>query len=82
MKSGSRTNAIDAAAASWAIRSSGPMTLADKAALDAWLEADSRHRGAYLRAWAAWHDSERLLAMAKGRMKPARGSPAPGPTPR
>lgn len=72
MKSGSRTNAIDAAAASWAIRSSGPMTLADKAALDAWLEADSRHRGAYLRACAAWHDSERLLAMAKGRMKPAR----------
>lgn len=72
MKSGSKANAIDAAAASWAIRSSGPMTLADKTALDAWLAADARHRGAYVRACAAWHDSDRLLAMAKGRVQSPR----------
>jgi len=56
---------IDSEAAEWAIRSQGrELTAAERAELDEWLEANPRHRGAFLRASAAWVDLDRLAAMA------------------
>jgi transmembrane sensor len=44
---------IDAQAAEWAVRvDAGAMDQAGRDALDAWLAADARHRGAFLRAQA------------------------------
>ncbi|MGY1408879.1 MULTISPECIES: FecR/PupR family sigma factor regulator [unclassified Luteimonas] len=46
-------------AARWAARLSlGELTPARQAELDAWLQADRRHRGALLRAQAALHALE------------------------
>jgi len=36
----------------------------EQAELDTWLEADPRHRGAFLRASAAWMDLDRLAALS------------------
>src|SRR3569832_486406 len=59
---------IDSEAAEWAIRSQGrDLTAAERAELDEWLEASPRHRGAFLRASAAWVDLDRLAALAGSR---------------
>jgi len=59
---------IDSEAAEWAIRSQGrELTAAERAELEEWLEASPRHRGAFLRASAAWVDLDRLAAMAGSR---------------
>jgi transmembrane sensor len=56
---------IDAAAAEWAVRlSAGPLPTREQGELDAWLEADVRHRGALVRAQAAWVDLDRVGALA------------------
>lgn len=43
---------IDRIAAEWAARRCNDLSVADAAALDAWLEADPRHLGAYMKAEA------------------------------
>jgi transmembrane sensor len=43
------------------------LTAAERAELEEWLEASPRHRGAFLRASAAWVDLDRLAAMAGSR---------------
>jgi transmembrane sensor len=56
---------IDAQAAEWTVRlSSAPLDSDSQRELTAWLEADVRHRGALVRARAAWLDLDRLAALA------------------
>lgn len=58
------SGSIDSLARRWVIREdSGAMTDADTAQLKAWLEADPRHLGAYLRAQAAWTLLDRARAL-------------------
>ena len=55
---------ISEIAARWAVRSNaGSLGREDQQELDAWLEADARHRGAYVRARAQWVDLDRLAAL-------------------
>ena len=54
MASADPINAIDEQAAVWAVEAAhGEMTAQSRANLEAWLSADTRHRGAYIRA-RAW----------------------------
>ena len=54
-------NAIDERAIAWVSRlDSGAMSPAVRAELNAWLAEDARHRGALLRAHAAWKKLDRL----------------------
>ncbi len=56
-------NDIDRQAAEWAAKSDGGlMAAADKAALETWLAADSRHLGAYTKACAVLVQIERMGA--------------------
>src|SRR3546814_3566440 len=58
---------IDAKAAAWAVRSAErPLGDLAQQHLDAWLEADSRHLGAYARAQALWLDMDRVAALDGG----------------
>src|SRR5258706_4301322 len=55
----------DLAAAEWAVRlNERALTAQERTELDQWLDADTRHRGALLRARAVWADLDRLSAMA------------------
>ena len=55
----------DLTAAEWAIRlNERALTLEEQTVLDQWLDADTRHRGALLRARAVWADLDRLSALA------------------
>lgn len=66
---------IEHDAAAWlARRDAGPWGEAEQAALEAWLEAATAHRVAWLRLQAAWEQSARLRALDT----PARAAPAPG----
>jgi transmembrane sensor len=57
----------DLTAAEWAVRlNERSLTPEEQAELDRWLQADARHRGALLRAQAAWVDLDRLAALAGG----------------
>lgn len=52
---------ISEQAARWVVRAdAAPLNPEDQRALDAWLNADPRHRGAYIRARARWGDLDRL----------------------
>jgi len=63
----------DLIAAEWAVRlNERPLTVEEQTLLDRWLQADARHRGALLRAQAAWVDLDRLAALAG---RPDGGSP-------
>ncbi|MBO9827958.1 FecR domain-containing protein [Xanthomonas sp. A2111] len=67
--------AIEALAAQWLTRrESGNWRAADQAELDAWLEASTAHRVAFLRLDVAWNEAARLRALGAG--VPA-GHPAP-----
>jgi len=56
---------IDPTAAEWAVRLyERALTAQEQSELDHWLNADPRHRGALLRARAAWADLDRLAALA------------------
>jgi transmembrane sensor len=56
--------AISEVAARWAVRSArGALSPAEERELNGWLEADPRHRGAYVRARAQWMDLDRLAAL-------------------
>lgn len=58
---------IEAQAALWVVRQQrGPLAAEEQRELDRWLEADHRHRGAYLRTSAAWIDLDRLAALGAG----------------
>jgi transmembrane sensor len=69
---------IELEAADWAVRlQDGSLPAPEQAELDGWLQADARHRGALLRARAAWLDLDRLAALAAHRDEPLAGaSPA------
>src|SRR6266403_1478445 len=55
---------ISERAARWAVRTdSGVLSPEEQRELEAWLAADSRHRGAYVRARAQWVDLDRLAAL-------------------
>jgi transmembrane sensor len=58
------SNTIDAQAAEWAVRlAAGTLEPVDQAALEVWLDADPRHRGAWVRAQAAWVHIDRTSAL-------------------
>ncbi len=58
---------IDTEAAVWAVRSAErTLDSSEQQQLDAWLEADSRHLGAYVRAQALWLDLDRVAALDGG----------------
>jgi transmembrane sensor len=55
---------INELAARWAVRvDSGSLAPDEQLELDAWLNADPRHRGAYVRARAHWVDLDRLATL-------------------
>ncbi len=65
---------IEYAASHWLARRDGvAWTDVDGSALDAWLQADTAHRVAFLRLQAAWTESGRLQALGAG----LRGDGAP-----
>jgi transmembrane sensor len=69
-------NDIDAQASEWAVRvAEGTLTSAETAYLEQWLSADSRHRGAFVRAQAGWRALGRI-AQTQGHVTPA-AAPAP-----
>ncbi|NZA28614.1 FecR domain-containing protein [Luteimonas sp. SJ-92] len=72
MSAGNDSAEIDGIAAGWAVRASeGALAERDRGELEAWLARDPRHRGAFVRAQAVWHDLDRVAAMAKGGGKEA-----------
>jgi transmembrane sensor len=59
---------IEETAARWVMRLDGGALLeAEQRELDAWLAADTRHLGAFVRAQAAWVDLDRVAALVAGR---------------
>src|ERR1700731_887119 len=55
---------INEQAARWTVREDvGSWGTDEQRALDAWLNADPRHRGAYVRMRAQWVDLDRLAAL-------------------
>jgi transmembrane sensor len=71
---------IDAEAALWAVRlSSGALKSEERSALDVWLDADPRHRGALVRAQSAWLDLDRLAALGAERQGAERAKEPPAP---
>jgi transmembrane sensor len=55
---------ISELAARWAVRAdAGALDPDEQRELETWLAADSRHRGAYVRARAQWVDLDRLAAL-------------------
>jgi transmembrane sensor len=60
---------IDGIAARWVMRMDrGELGESEQRDLDAWLEADSRHRGAFIRAQAIWCDMDRVAALGAGEL--------------
>jgi len=58
---------IESEATAWAIRSAErPLDRAEQLLLDEWLETDSRHLGAFVRAQAIWLDIDRVAALDGG----------------
>ena len=67
---------IEETATRWVIRlDGGALQDAEQRELDAWLAADTRHLGAFVRAQAAWIDMDRVAALAAGRA-PVKPQPA------
>ncbi len=68
MGSSSERDDIDESAAAWVVRlDRGVLEDDEQRELDAWLDADTRHRGAFVRAQAIWIDQDRIAALAAGR---------------
>ncbi|HLZ96824.1 MAG TPA: FecR domain-containing protein [Steroidobacteraceae bacterium] len=63
---------IDELAARWVVRvDAGDLSADEQREFDAWLRADSRHLGAYVRARAQWIDLDRLAALyGRGHAQP------------
>lgn len=69
-----RTN-IDATAAGWVAREDrGPLPAREQTALDAWLQADRRHLGAYARARATFVHLDRARALGSQPMSAGAGT--------
>lgn len=69
---------IDSRAAAWAVRSAErALEPSEQGELDQWLDQDSRHLGAYVRAQALWLDLDRVAALDGGSR---RESPVETPT--
>lgn len=66
---------IDAEAAAWVARSDRGLSEAEAQALEAWLAADDRHRGAFVRARAGWLLLDRSRALADAVPAPRRAAP-------
>lgn len=66
MSRSERNNDIDDIAAEWAVRRAEGLSSGDRRKLDAWLERDSRHLGAFVRAEAVWLDLDRIAALQQG----------------
>src|SRR5688572_18464729 len=59
---------IDDIAAQWVLRQDrGELSPEDQRELDAWVESNSRHLGAFVRAQAIWVDLDRVAALNAGR---------------
>ncbi|WP_129648121.1 FecR family protein [Peristeroidobacter agariperforans] len=66
---------IDGIAARWVARMDrGTLSEIEQRDLDAWLDADMRHRGAFVRAQAIWCDMNRVAALGAGEIVSARHS--------
>jgi transmembrane sensor len=64
----------DLTAAEWAVRlNERALTPQEQTELDQWLDADTRHPGALLRARAVWADLDRLSALAGSTSPSSRG---------
>jgi ferric-dicitrate binding protein FerR (iron transport regulator) len=61
-----RANEIEQQAAEWVARIDVGATPEERAALDAWLAANPRHRAAYLRLAAAWRRADQLKGLRPG----------------
>jgi transmembrane sensor len=73
------SNRIDQEAAHWAVRLAvRVLTPEERSELDRWVEADSRHRGALLRARATWTDLDRLAALSGSGTERRTEAPAAG----
>ncbi|MFS3135476.1 FecR/PupR family sigma factor regulator [Gluconacetobacter sacchari] len=73
-----RAHPVDEAAFDWVLRlDRGALAPSDAADLDAWLKADSRHRGAFLRARALWRSADRVAAFRSGAGAVPEAEPAP-----
>ncbi|WP_116812614.1 FecR family protein [Steroidobacter cummioxidans] len=60
---------IDGIAARWVMRMDrGELGESEQRDLDAWLDADARHRGAFIRAQAIWSDIDRIAALGAGEL--------------
>ncbi|WP_264813168.1 FecR/PupR family sigma factor regulator, partial [Gluconacetobacter sacchari] len=69
----------DAIAADWVTRMDrAALTAGEQEALNRWLGADIRHRGAMIRAQVVWQATERAAALRPGAL-PAPVLPAPVP---
>jgi transmembrane sensor len=73
-----RRSRIDAEATRWAVRfSAGALASHEQDELDRWLQEDSRHRGALVRARAMWLDLDRVAALRGQReQSPVQGNAA------
>lgn len=68
MNSVARNDDIEDTAAEWVVRlDRGALSEAEQRELDSWLEASTRHRGAFVRAQAMWVDLDRVAALQAGR---------------
>ena len=77
MASAGLISPIDEQAAVWAVEAAhGEMTAESRADLDAWLAADTRHRGAYIRAcaWLRAAEVAVIAARSPGPIIPSRAS--------
>lgn len=72
---------IDDQAACWAVRAErDDFDAADQAELDAWLAADRRRQGAFLRAQAGWSMLDRASALRGDQTSPASAGRGAAPT--
>ena len=78
MRFGGKDEDVEAVAAEWVIRlDRGDLTGAERAELDAWLNADSRRMGAFVRAQAIWSDADRIAALDPGASTIPQQAPPP-----
>lgn len=57
-------NRIEAQASKWVVRRDAGLAPDQQREFDSWIAADARHHGAYVRAQAAWYDTDRVTALA------------------
>jgi transmembrane sensor len=68
MYSAVKDDSVEAAAVAWVIRlDGGELSESERQQLDAWLSANPRHLGAFVRAQAIWSDADRVAALDAGR---------------